>query len=415
MDTAQEKLFRQEIGYFKADLYDLLGDLKPKFFLDGAEQWFLGVGQVYQTQHHSLRDMKTYSVKDHLPLVQSEADPKVPLYQIIAPFDPDEPITISVPKIAITGTANSDKVLVTANHFGSFEDFDPTLLDRILSSIYTPTKLLPVEDGLLKELEPLDFPSWERMFSYANEAIDTHELEKIVLSMASIAHKTPSFSEAECLRRLKQSIQGSHLFYAAGYLGVTPELVLRLKNGIALSTPLAGTRKTENMNELSTSIKDIHEHSVVVDAITDGLGLIAQNVKCSDPKMFPAGPITHIATEIYANDFKDEVNLLSVLANIAPTPAICGDPQESALSVIRKLERDKREFFGGLVGTMDAELDGEAYLAIRSFKDLGDKVRFQAGVGLVDGSDAIQEFAEMHQKIASVYQPLTDSKEHKII
>lgn len=401
----QEKLFRKDIGYFKAEMYDLVSSLEPTFFLEGTDQWSLGVGQAYRSKSHSLKDLKNNSIREFLPLVQSDVDPKTPLYQIVAPFDPDKPVSVVVPEITITGTRGSSQLHVTYNHLGYSSDTNSVALERVLSTLNTAPTREPHRDKLLSELEPLDLGAWRSKFEVAIEAIETHAVGKVVLSLTSQARKTEMFSRSECMRRLKQSMKSSHLFCTASYIGITPELVLSLQSGVAKSTPLAGTRKTENSEELSTSQKDIHEHDVVVEAITTGLRSLAQSVESSKPLTFEAGPITHIATEIRATDFKDNVDLLSILANVAPTPAICGDPQDVALSIVRELEGD-RGFFGGLVGTMDSALDGEVYLAIRSLRDLGDKVRFQAGVGLVDGSEIDQEFTEISQKIASVYRPL---------
>ncbi len=405
MSKKQEKLLRREIGYFEADMYDLLNSLEPTFFLEGANQWCLGVGQTYRSQQHSLKDLKNYSIRDYLPMVQSDVDPRTPLYQVVTPFDPAEPITVTVPEITITGTLGSTKVHVTTNHLGSPTDSNSALLKKVLSGIHASSTGPTFKGKLLKELESLDLTTWRSKFEGALKDIESQLVRKIVLSLTSDAKKTEMYSKAECMRRLKQSMQASHLFSANNYIGITPELVLSLDNGTAVSKPLAGTRTTENSEELGTSQKDIYEHDVVVEAITARLNSLAHSVDFTKSQMFNAGPITHIATEIRATGFKAEVDLLGVLANLAPTPAICGDPQELALTRIKELEGD-RGFFGGLVGTMDSELDGEAYLAIRSLRDLGDKVRFQAGVGLVDGSKINQEFTEINQKIASVYQPL---------
>ena len=79
---------------------------------------------------------------------------------------------------------------------------------------------------------------------------------------------------------------------------------------------------------------------------------------------------------------------------IHPTPAICGAPTEKALELIRQLESFERRYFGGLVGYMDAEGNGEWALVLRCAQVSPDEAVLYAGAGIVAESDPELEHTE---------------------
>ena len=86
---------------------------------------------------------------------------------------------------------------------------------------------------------------------------------------------------------------------------------------------------------------------------------------------------------------------------IHPTPAICGAPTEKALELIRQLESFERRYFGGLVGYMDAEGNGEWALVLRCAQVSPDEAVLYAGAGIVAESDPELEHTETGTKLGS--------------
>ncbi|MGH8043414.1 MAG: chorismate-binding protein, partial [Stenotrophomonas sp.] len=100
-----------------------------------------------------------------------------------------------------------------------------------------------------------------------------------------------------------------------------------------------------------------------------------------------------------------------------PTPAVCGTPRGVALDMIRSLEPVPRGFYAGAVGWMDAQGDGDWYVAIRCARVQGMQARIFAGAGIVAGSEPALEVAETAAKFTALLTalgadaaPLTDSR-----
>lgn len=404
------EIYRKQIGVFHATLEDLLLAIDPTFFLEGRSGWVMGIGEIFVFHGASLSNIREASPSNALPKIHSEVERGTPLYLISAPFEPYSPLKISIPEFAITGSDNQDTVAVVA-HCRQDSDFNYRRQQALLDSLeqlqigamgrlnYSP---------LVGDLHRLDSIAWSDRFDRAAEAIQNGTIDKVVLSLTTTATKTPAYKKGKAMLRLRKSLPTSHLFATDSYIGASPELLVDLKNSVAISKPLAGTRETQRRGELSSSTKDLREHDIVVQSISAGLLSHTNKVKVLAKELFDAGPISHIATEIQALDLSPELGLLDLLGSIAPTPAIAGYPSDEAIELIKSLEGE-RGLFGGFVGFMDDMLDGEAYLAIRSVRDLGSDLLFQAGVGIISSSDKDQEFHEIEHKIHAVHHPLHES------
>ena len=74
---------------------------------------------------------------------------------------------------------------------------------------------------------------------------------------------------------------------------------------------------------------------------------------------------------------------------------------EKALELIRQLESFERRYFGGLVGYMDAEGNGEWALVLRCAQVSPDEAVLYAGAGIVAESDPELEHTETGTKLGS--------------
>ena len=94
--------------------------------------------------------------------------------------------------------------------------------------------------------------------------------------------------------------------------------------------------------------------------------------------------------------------ITSLASQLHPTPALAGSPVGEALMCLREVESYNRGFFGGAVGFVDGDGDGEFAVAIRSGVFDGECGWVYAGCGVVDGSDAQSEFNEIDMKLKTI-------------
>jgi menaquinone-specific isochorismate synthase len=242
-------------------------------------------------------------------------------------------------------------------------------------------------------------------------------LEKVVLARALDACTDEPVDLRWPLRRLAGDYPGCWAFAVDGLLGATPEMLVRLVDGVATSRVLAGTlRRTGDANQdsrrgaaLARSIKDVEEHGYGVRSVVDALAR-----HCTDVEV-PAAPfvlelrnVMHLATDV-RGVVVDGATSLQLLTSLHPSAAVCGSPTEVALEVIREIEGLDRGRYAGPVGWLDAGGDGEWGIALRCAQvDAEDprRLRLFAGCGIVAGSQPLHELAESNAKLVPMRDAL---------
>jgi menaquinone-specific isochorismate synthase len=220
------------------------------------------------------------------------------------------------------------------------------------------------------------------------------------------------FRQADLLERLRTLHPSCATFAVDGFMGATPELLIRRRGGDLESHPLAGTAARSGDPEvdrrveaaLLASDKERSEHRAVVDAITDGLAPAMVDLSVPDePGIVELRNVSHLGTRITghiaAGPDGETRNALELLALIHPTPAVAGTPADLALDYLAKAEELDRDRYAGAVGWINGDGDGEWYLGIRCAIVADRSARLFAGVGIVADSDPAAELAETQLKL----------------
>ena len=113
------------------------------------------------------------------------------------------------------------------------------------------------------------------------------------------------------------------------------------------------------------------------------------------------------SVQLSSSSSPPRVSGLRVLRALHPTPAVCGRGQTSALKALRRLEHLDRGWYAGAFGAVGGSSgDAEFVVAIRSCVVRGSTVDVFAGAGIVPGSDAAAEWAEINTKMAPILSRL---------
>ncbi|HBS56737.1 MAG TPA: isochorismate synthase, partial [Stenotrophomonas sp.] len=148
-------------------------------------------------------------------------------------------------------------------------------------------------------------------------------------------------------------------------------------------------------------------HRHVVEAIVDGLAPWCSRVEAqAQPVLHATASMWHLGTRIHATLKDPATPAATLLAELHPTPAVCGTPRQAALQRIRELEPVPRGFYAGAVGWLDAQGDGDWYVAIRCARLQGTQLRLFAGAGIVADSQPEAEAAETGAKFTALLNAL---------
>ncbi|GAB3143221.1 isochorismate synthase DhbC [Micromonospora sonneratiae] len=193
-------------------------------------------------------------------------------------------------------------------------------------------------------------------------------------------------------------------------VGASPELLVSRTGRRVVANPIAGSaaRHPDPAEDarrgaaLLASVKDRHEHAVVVDAVAAGLRPLCARLDVpAEPSLVRTAAMWHLSTTVTAEVSDPAVSALALACALHPTPAVCGAPTDDARAAIAELEAFDRGFYTGLVGWGDADGDGEWVVTLRCGLVDGDSLRLYAGAGVVADSSPEAELAETTAKFTT--------------
>jgi menaquinone-specific isochorismate synthase len=258
-------------------------------------------------------------------------------------------------------------------------------------------------------------PEWMGVVADAVARIETGAVDKVVLARDVEAVAEAPVDVRWLLHRLAARYDECWTFSVDGLVGATPEMLVRLRDGVATSRVLAGTfwpsgdaaKDLRQVDVLARSIKDIEEHGYGLRSVAEAL-----EAHCSAIEV-PAAPfvlelpnVIHLASDV-RGIVSDGSSSLELIASLHPSAAVCGTPTDVALDIIRAIEGLDRGRYAGPVGWLDARGDGEWGIALRCGEVDGARVRLFAGCGIVVGSDPARELAETNAKLVPMRDALS--------
>ena len=220
-----------------------------------------------------------------------------------------------------------------------------------------------------------------------------------------------AFDAREIVRGLVASQPGSFVYASEGFVGASPELLVRRSGDVVESRPVAGTTvadSDEALLALAASVKDTREHRFVVDGIVDVLAPRCDELHADAiPEVAVFGPGRAPRHADPGPAARRRRRARSTWRGcLHPTPAVGGTPRRAALDAIRALEGFDRGRYAGPVGWVDARGDGEWAIALRGAELDGARARLVAGAGIVAGSDPDAEWAETQAKLEPMLRAL---------
>ncbi|MEU4657827.1 isochorismate synthase [Streptomyces sp. NPDC023723] len=198
-------------------------------------------------------------------------------------------------------------------------------------------------------------------------------------------------------------------------VGASPELLVAKRGRTVRSHPLAGTvarsadpaEDARRAEALLASAKNLHEHALVVEAVTATLRHYCRDVDApARPSLTHTETLWHLGTPVRAILRDPATSSLELAAALHPTPAVCGTPADPARELISELEPFDRGFYAGAVGWCDARGDGEWAVTIRCAEVEDRSLRLYAGAGIVPGSTPAGELAETTAKFRTLLDAL---------
>jgi isochorismate synthase len=253
----------------------------------------------------------------------------------------------------------------------------------------------------------------------ATQSIRAGELRKVVLARQIRVEAGRVLDPRLLAARLRAVDPDAYTFMAPTARGVmvgaSPELLVSKHGAEIRSNPLAGSAPRSgdpdedraNADALTDSNKDREEHAIVVEAVAETLQPFCDELQWDpEPVLLPTANVWHLSTRFRGVLRDTSTDVLQLVGALHPTPAVGGSPREAALAAIDRLEPFERWGYGGPVGWVDAEGDGEWAIALRCAELSGERAILFAGAGIVADSDPDAELDETERKFRAFLDSL---------
>lgn len=250
-----------------------------------------------------------------------------------------------------------------------------------------------------------------QMVKTAKEYILAGDAFQVVLSqrLRRYASAEP-FATYRALRMLNPS---PYMFYLDlgdfKLIGSSPEMLVRLEEGRAITRPIAGTRPRGKSEEEDKAIiaslladpKERAEHVMLVDLGRNDLGRVCRYGTVRAPVFMSTEKYSHVIHIVSSveGELKKEYDAFSLLRACFPAGTVSGAPKIRAMEIITELEGLRRGPYAGAVGYFSFTGNMDTCITIRTVVMKDNVVYLQGGAGIVADSDPKREYEESLKKI----------------
>lgn len=196
---------------------------------------------------------------------------------------------------------------------------------------------------------------------------------------------------------------------------ISPELFLRVRDGVVESSPIKGTRPrgatleedAALAAELLASEKDRAELAMIVDVVRNDLSRVCHpgSVEVVEHATLMTLPTVHHSVSTVRGSLRD--GPIDLLRAAFPAASISGAPKIEAMRVALREEGRMRGPCMGAIGWIDPNGDMEFSVAIRTAFTEHGRVRYYAGCGITADSVAPAEWEESGHKAAAFVRALS--------
>ena len=296
-------------------------------------------------------------------------------------------------------------------------------LETSVEKFKRPTVLRPIPAQSIGKLPTAQSNTsreeFESIVARAKELIAAGDIFQVVLSQR---FETEFSGDAlDLYRSLRFGNPSPYMFclkfgenFAA--IGSSPELHVRVRDGIAEIRPIAGTRpRGENLadderlaHELIVDPKERAEHVMLIDLGRNDLGRVARfgSVQVMEQMVIERySHVMHIVSHVVAR-LREDKNAFDAIRATFPAGTVSGAPKIRAMQIIADLEKSRRAFYAGIVGYFGFDGSHDSCIAIRSIILKNGRAYLQTGAGIVADSDPSREFDETVNKAKAMLEAI---------
>ena len=196
----------------------------------------------------------------------------------------------------------------------------------------------------------------------------------------------------------------------------SPERLLCVRNGVATTRPIAGTRPRSRNDALDSTLsaelfsdhKERAEHVMLIDLERNDLGRVCEagSVEVDEMMVLESYAHVHHIVSNVTGRLRDDVMPGQAIAAVFPGGTITGCPKVRCMEIIAELEQGPRGAYTGSFGYLNRDGSLDLNILIRTIVKQDNRLTFRAGSGIVADSDPHAELLETRAKAKGILKAL---------
>ena len=195
-------------------------------------------------------------------------------------------------------------------------------------------------------------------------------------------------------------------------VGASPEVHVRLTDGLVEIRPIAGTRRRGQTpaedaaleKELLADEKECAEHLMLVDLARNDIGRVCQYGSVKVPEMMVVerySHVMHIVSQVEGRIAPDK-SAYDLMRATFPAGTVSGAPKIRAMQIIAQYEPSQRGPYAGALGYVGYDGNMDTCIMLRTAVLENGKIHIQAGAGIVADSIPASEYQETVSKASAL-------------
>ena len=315
---------------------------------------------------------------------------------------------------------NIDRNSDPLEQYAACEQHAQELFQRIEKAVPVE-KHCGIRKGKPKIHSDVSQQEYEHMVEVSKQYIRAGDIFQVVPSRRfTVEHAPNAFDVYRVLRSTNPS---PYLYYLktkhCRIAGASPEMLVRVENGVVTNGPIAGTAPRGKTVEedlalekrLLSDEKERAEHTMLVDLGRNDVGRVSEygSVKVNGfMHVERASKVMHLVSEV-SGILRKDCTPYDALMAILPAGTLSGAPKLRAMQIIDELEHQKRDVYGGAIGYLGFNGGVDTCIAIRTAVFRGENAYVQAGAGIVADSVPANEFQESANKAQAVLDAILEA------
>jgi anthranilate synthase component 1 len=295
------------------------------------------------------------------------------------------------------------------------------LVERLRQPIAAET-LSTVPSARSSATSNLTQAEYEAIVSRTKEYIYNGDIIQGVMSLRLDRHTDASpFAIYRALRSVNPSPYMYYLQLGDFHIvGASPELLVRVEDGVVSNHPIAGTRprsqdsaRDKDLEEdLKNDEKECAEHLMLVDLARNDVGRISEPGTVEVTQFMDIERYSHVMHLVshVQGKLRDGLTQFDALRACFPAGTVSGAPKIRAMEIIAELEPDKRGPYAGAVGYFDFSGNLDTAIAIRTIIIKDGVAHVQAGAGIVADSIPEREYQECLNKAQAMLTAISQAE-----